>query len=257
MTEDRIDKALIRERFAKAIGTYDREASVQRHIAVQMCEMLGQAATSGTFSRVLEIGCGTGIYTGLICSIFNPEHLYINDICPEMEDIAGQASGGKAVFIHGDAETIHFPERLTLITSCSAIQWFYDLRAFFLKCRSSLNDGGMLAFSTFGENNLKEIRQITNAGLNYPGMQEIKTLLGETGFGILASTEENTEIWFSSPTEAVRHLKSTGVTATSAKKSWTKKTLESFAEKYSAAFGREDGKVPLTYHPIHIIANKN
>ena len=130
-------------------------------------EMYGENADCDSGA---EIGCGTGIYTGLICSIFNPEHLYINDICPEMEDIAGQASGGKAVFIHGDAETIRFPERLTLITSCSAIQWFYDLRAFFLKCHSSLNDGGMLAFSTFGDLQRKagRIRHWNHSRKNIP-----------------------------------------------------------------------------------------
>ena len=54
MTGDRIDKALIRERFAKAIGTYDREASVQRHIAVQMCEMLGSICIKTGYQLLKE-----------------------------------------------------------------------------------------------------------------------------------------------------------------------------------------------------------
>lgn len=259
MTNDTVDKDILRKRFAKAVITYDRQAAVQKDIARRMCEMLKLSASGDTFSKVFEAGCGTGIFTEMIDSIFHPDMLYINDICPEMGDEAGKKAKN-AVFICGDAETIDFPEGLTLITSCSAIQWFTDFDAFLSKCNEALADGGMLAFSTFGEDNLKEIKQFTGAGLNYMRLNDLEESLHDNGFNISVSKQEKTKIWFPSPVEVLRHLKETGVTATGrnkGKNTWTKGTLETFADEYRKTYGQKDGSVPVTYHPIYIISTKD
>ena len=78
-----MDKDLIRKRFSKASATYNREASAQKDIAGEMCALLEHIASRKDFSEVLEIGCGTGVYTGMIKSRFNPDKLYINDISVE------------------------------------------------------------------------------------------------------------------------------------------------------------------------------
>ena len=67
-----MDKDLIRKRFSKASATYNREASAQKAIAGEMCALLEHIASRKDFSEVLEIGCGTGVYTGMIKSRFNP-----------------------------------------------------------------------------------------------------------------------------------------------------------------------------------------
>lgn len=60
-------------------------------------------------------------------------------------------------FLPCDAETLDFPQGTDLITSCSTLQWFADTERFFARCHHFLSDGGILAFSTFGKKNMREI----------------------------------------------------------------------------------------------------
>lgn len=61
-----MNKQLIAERFSKAITTYPREANVQRQIADKMIHLLTEHISSPC-SKVIEFGCGTGIYS-VCCS---------------------------------------------------------------------------------------------------------------------------------------------------------------------------------------------
>lgn len=249
-----IDKDLVRRRFSKAAHTYDQEAAVLKDIATEMCRILHHAVGGHPVSRILEIGCGTGIYTSMIQKTLHPERLHINDISPEMGLIA-KSLVPNAAFICGDAETVRFPDNLDLITSCSAMQWLADLDTFLKKCHGSLAPGGLLVFSTFGKDNLTEIRSITGTGLDYPTLEELEKGLYAAGLSTTLSKQENIRIWFPSPLDAIRHLKKTGVTATG-KEFWSKGDLETFCKDFRDRYGREDGAVPVTYHPIFMAAKK-
>lgn len=61
-----MNKRLIAERFSKAITTYPKEANVQRQIAGKMIRLLTEHIPSPC-SKVIEFGCGTGIYS-VCCS---------------------------------------------------------------------------------------------------------------------------------------------------------------------------------------------
>ena len=106
-----MDKRLIAERFAKARGTYDREARVQQQVAEKMMRLVLQH--SGThpdrFRRIVEFGCGTGSYSAILLRTLKPDTLLLNDLCPEMEECvenlpsaggspqAGPSAGGTVV----------------------------------------------------------------------------------------------------------------------------------------------------------------
>ena len=221
-----MEKQLIAERFARARKTYDREARVQYKAAERMLRLL-QPHIKRTGLDILEVGCGTGIYSRLLRQEFQPSELWLNDLCPEMEQSLQDLLGQPHVhFLPGDAETLRMPPRIHVITSCSTLQWFSQPQQFFRQCQDILPPNGILAFSTFGPQNLQEIRTITGHGLHY------------------FTTHE----WG-------RHLKLTGVTGTE-KRIWTRTHLQAFAENYIRLFGQADGQVTLTYHPIYIIAQK-
>ena len=80
-----MDKALIRSRFAKASGSYLGQATVQRGIALRMADLIGQYVPAESHRRVLEIGCGTGLFTRAYLHRWHPERMLLNDLCPEME----------------------------------------------------------------------------------------------------------------------------------------------------------------------------
>ena len=239
-----------------------------------------------SFRHIAEFGCVTGCYSRLLLRTLQPETLLLNDLCPEMEECihdlltgggrlpcapqAGNASGvlydadvelygsspatTAVSFLPCDAETLDFPQGTDLITSCSTLQWFADTERFFARCHRFLSDGGILAFSTFGKKNMREIHTLTGHGLEYLSLDNLKVLLSPR-FEILYAEEEIVSLPFGTPLEVLRHLKQTGVTGTE-KRVWTRGRLQSFCDEYIRMCGNDDRSVSLTYHPIYVIARK-
>lgn len=249
-----MDKELIRQRFAKAAGTYCKKADAQRSIAEKMLSLTELHIPQEKHKRVLEIGCGTGMFTTMYLDRFSPEIMWINDICPEVESCFSEYLGHNFRFIPGDAENIDFPDRLNLIVSCSTIQWFEEPERFFKRCLPLLNENDYLAFSTFGKNNMRQVSEITGFSLEYRSIQELESSL-VTDYEIIHSEEETTDMYFNSPMDVLKHLKETGVTGIKSRK-WTKGMLSAFCSRYSENNTGTNGMVSLTYHPIYMILKK-
>lgn len=247
---------LITQRFTKAIGTYPHESTVQHQIAQRMTRLLKQHLPLSSYQQVVEFGCGTGTYSRLLLDTFRPKQMWINDICSEMQHSCSDllAHSSHTTFLPGDAESIPFPGETTLITSCSALQWFQHPGSFFQKCNQSLQPDGYLAFSTFGKENMKEIRHLTGHGLAYLTKEELTTRLAPL-YDLIHVEEETVTLTFATPMQVLYHLKQTGVTGTSSQ-TWTRSKLNLFCKEYQRLFATPEGNVSITYHPIYIIAKK-
>ena len=250
-----MDKQLIKKRFTKAQSTYSEEAVVQYTIALKMAALLGEFIKPAC-SSLLEIGCGTGLFSRLLLREMNFRKVVLNDICPDMrrrlEDILDERQ--EVSFQPGDAEICPFEGRWDVIASCSAIQWFTDTAAFFRRSCDMLSSRGYLGFSTFGSDNMKEISTLTGSGLPYHTLEELKQMLSPV-YKILYAVEEKVVLSFSSPVEVLYHLKRTGVTGIENRK-WTKGNLARFCQDYLKQFSAGDA-VTLTYHPVYVVAQKN
>jgi malonyl-ACP O-methyltransferase BioC len=249
-------KELIAQRFSKAGATYAQEASVQRLIADKMIYLLAQH-TRQAYSQVLEFGCGTGIYSRLLLHAYRPDMFTVNDLCDDMKHACDDLlHHHRTSFLSGDAEYIPFPGDQDLITSCSALQWFESPERFFRKCHTSLHQQGILAFSTFGEKNMQEVRSITGQGLPYRSLEELIRAL-RPRFELIHAEEESITLSFDHPMKVLYHLKQTGVNGLSSSSSpWTRGDLQVFCQQYIQQFSQAETAVPLTYHPIYIIAQK-
>ena len=117
--------------------------------------------------HILEIGCGTGLLTKLLSQRFPTSRFTLNDLCPAMCEMAAQNMAHDTNCMTGDAEQSDFPGKYSLITSAATIQWFSDLPRFLSRIEKSLDERGMMLFSTFGSDNLKELRHTTGIGLPY------------------------------------------------------------------------------------------
>lgn len=292
--ETLIDKTLVNHRFSRVVESYHREAVAQRQIAERLVELLQrEVGEVPVHPHLLEIGCGTGFLTRPLVACLQPGCLVLNDLCTEMsrcyDDWLSGSSGslsqwvpGEVHFLAGDAETLLFPGGQDLIVSCSVLQWFTAPETFFSRCARLLKPDGYLAFSTFGGDNLKEVTALTGAGLTYRSLEEWKTLLAPH-FEVVYAGEEHLTLTFDTPLEVLYHLKHTGVTAVR-REAWTPGDLRRFCSRYTEAFGipgdiasggraasersslenpvssanhaasgRPSG-VPLTYHPLYILA---
>lgn len=247
-----VDKALVAERFARAADTYDDAAEVQRRVARRLAALIREHAATPA-ERVLEVGCGTGCLSRLLRAALRPRRMVLNDMCPSMRERLGDVLGRGVEFVPGDAEAWPFGEGFDLVASSSAVQWFADPGAFFARCRRALDDGGCLAFSTYGPDNLRQIAGLTGAGLRRRSLEEWVALL-DGSWRIAAAGEERIDMAFDSPLDVLRHMQRTGVTGVRRHR-WSAGALRRFAAEYGRLHSR-DGRVLLTYHPIHVVAVK-
>ncbi|NUF29787.1 malonyl-ACP O-methyltransferase BioC [Acinetobacter oleivorans] len=245
-----LNKNLVAQRFAKAGQSYSEHAIVQKQICQNLTGLLKQFCPS-TMSRVFEIGCGSGNLTRLITASFQIEELILNDLYADVQQHFNHKENLK--WLIGDIETLEFPQQLDMIVSGSALQWMQDLPLLLKRGNEALVDQGWLCFSTFGSQNLREIKELTGQGLSYWSVENWNSALIQAGFEIFHLSESETQLYFDSPKAVLQHLKATGVTAT-AQHRWTKQTLQQFYQDYDR-FKHAEG-YSLTYHPIYCIARR-
>lgn len=205
------EKDTIRKRFARHLDGYEREASVQKTIAERLAGLAGRHIPAPP-AVISEAGCGTGFLTRELLSFFSPADYYLNDIVPEAVRLAAEKPNGGNVRFHcraGDAESVEFPCGTDLFAAGSVFQWFARPGEFLRKTAGNLSCGGYLLFNTFAPGNLREIRETTGMGLDYPSVGQLKAML-EPWFRAVEIREETIVQTFDAPTDVLQHLKKTG-----------------------------------------------
>lgn len=248
-----IDKREVERRFRRSMGSYEEQAVAQRRIAEWLADLTREHVEEVP-ARVLEIGCGTGLLTGMIGRRYPRAELWVNDLVEELCVGTAERYGIPADHcLPGDAEGIRFPEALDLVVSASTFQWFTDLAGMTRRLGACLRDGGLLVFSTFGERNMQEVRAVAGRGLAYPTLQETERLLAPC-FDVVYAGEDCHVMEFAEPLDVLRHLKRTGVNGTGGREAWTRGRLRAFADEYRRF--EVNGRVPLTYHPLYFVCRK-
>lgn len=238
------DKSLIVKRFSKSYEQYNQLAVVQQKIALQLSHAI-QKYIVKTPEIGVEIGSGTGFLTNELFAQFPYCQWLINDISEESRKYLPANTN----FVAQDAETLEFPNNLDILISASTAQWFNDLKGFIQRTHSSLADSGIVAISTFGTSNFKEITATTDNTLNYMTINELSACFD--GYEILETRIWEEVLTFATPLEVLHHIKATGLNAISGER-WTKSRLQEFCSDYLVKFGQ----ATLTFNPIIIIARK-
>ena len=260
VNHSKIDKSQVALRFAQAGQSYVEHAIVHKQIAQHLFDLTQQYCPElfkNAVENVLEIGCGSGNLSHLLLKNMQIDHLILNDLYPEIQQHF--QANFKTDYLIGDIEQLEFPQHLDLIASSSALQWVHNLDDIFQKAFDSLNPQACLAFSSFGEKNLQEIKALTGQGLDYLSLEHLQDKLLKNGFEILHISEQISHLNFDHPKQVLQHLKATGVTATASNFRWTKQSLHDFYQDYQQfLFSDEVGlqQYPLSYHPIYCIARR-
>lgn len=252
-----IETFQIARRFAQAGQSYDEHAVIQKKIAMNLMQLISQYLDVDHVDRVFEIGCGSGNLTKFFMEKIQTEKLSLNDLYLDVQQHFEEQD--RFEWCIGDAESIAFPIHQNLIMSSSALQWMHDLDGIFHKTAAALDLDGLFCFSTFGQNNLREIKALTKQGLDYYSCIEIQTKLEQHGFEVIHIAEHIELLNFKHPKHILQHLKATGVTATASKFRWTKASLDAFFQGYRqfiATDEQENLVYPLSYHPIYVITRR-
>lgn len=247
-------KEEIKNRFRRSMESYDAHAQVQKQVARRLAAMVNERVAA-TPDRVLEIGCGTGLFTDELKRLYPTARLVVNDLVEELcERTAARVGIPPEERLGGDIEQVSFTGLFDLIASASTLQWMADPGTLFRKLSDVLMPGGLLIFSTYGKYNLREIRLTTGGGLNYRSQEEIMALL-EPCFRVEEIAEEFRLMEFSDPFDILQHLKKTGVNVSGDPSIWTRGRVNAFIREYNRRFCL-DGKVTLTFHPLYLVCRK-
>jgi malonyl-CoA O-methyltransferase len=251
------DTTRVARAFRRGLPSYGHDARAQARIASRLGLMMQQAGITGP-ARALEFGCGTGFLTRRLIGDIRPEWLVLNDLLPESEDqlasiLAETGQAGR--FEAGPIQSLPLPENLDLIASASTIQWLEDLPGQILRLCDHLAPGGWLALSGFGPEQFHELSALgsTAQAPSYVSAQDLAASL-PPGMTPVAVTAHHIRLAFPDARAVLRHLRSTGVNA-QAGTPWSRKKLRDFEEAYRGKFGRGTA-LPLTYHPVYVVAKK-
>lgn len=251
-----VDKTMVGRRFGASADSYDRYAMAQHHIYTELERMMADRPRR-CWERVLEIGCGTSGLSKYIDERHDTRHWTLNDLDSRMVEYGAFAprSGIPPEYRLGDAESIDLGTGYDLIISASALQWMHDPERLVRQLWTKLRPGGLLLLSTFGPENLREVRRLTGRGLSYASMAEVSRWLH--GLATLEVHEELYTLTLATPRDVLLHLKRTGVTATSDSVGfWTADKLRTFYDEYSQLYSTPEG-VALSYHPIYMCAESS
>lgn len=250
------DTQAIAKRFDQAYHSYRTHAAVQADMARRLMASLVARSQRTHFGRVLEIGCGSGLLTDEFAKVCTADEMYLNDLYPQIHHNPkpAQLADAHYQYLIGDARELTLPDGLELIISGAVMQWMYPLDRLMDKLYQSLGAGGYVAISTFGPQNLWQIKHLTGQGLTYHSIDELSEILTQAGFETDMMMDYEQTLSFDTPMAVLRHLQQTGVTATASQFRWTKQRLQAFCRDY---YAMSDGQgVVLTYQPIIMIAHK-
>lgn len=252
------DKKLIERRFAAHFATYNQHAKVQGDICERLSEMVCDSVDilDTDDLRILEVGAGTGLLTSSLLPRFGGSKWFVNELSsdakPYLDGVFG-VSGATPTYLFGDAESMALPQQLDMVVSSSAVQWFDDVDSFIASL--SLKPGGVVAISTFGVDNFREIAYATQSdGLTYLEESHFVKLFDSLGYEVVSAVSYSKELLFDNPVEVLRHLRYTGVNSIRSV-SWSKGLMARFVERYVERYSCGPS-VKLTYNPLLIVAKK-
>ncbi|WP_027417691.1 malonyl-ACP O-methyltransferase BioC [Aneurinibacillus terranovensis] len=152
-----IDKQLLRKRFSEHAKTYDEYANVQKKMAKELIHSLSKKRCEEKIN-ILEIGCGTGYFTNLLCEAFPKARITAVDLAPGMIKMAKEKMNEERItFLCGDIEEMTLEGSYDFIVSNATFQWLNNLQTVIERLCQLLKRDGSLLFSTFGNKTFHEL----------------------------------------------------------------------------------------------------
>ncbi|MCK5902952.1 MAG: malonyl-ACP O-methyltransferase BioC [Cocleimonas sp.] len=260
-TQHHLDKAKVRKSFERAAQTYDASAILQREIANRLVERLDYIRLQP--ERVLDLGCGTGDITKKMLKRYPKAQIVALDLAFSMLKKTQQHGGWlrkKPLCICADAENLPLKNNsIDLLISNLMLQWSNNLVSVFNGFQQTLAPNGLLMFTTFGPDTLKEIRMSwekvddTPHTSQFIDLHDIGDALLQAGFSNPVMDMEIITMTYESVHAVMKDIKNIGASnATTGRKKGLmgKKQLAEFKAAYEL-FKDKEGLYPSTWEVIY------
>lgn len=265
MNEFEIDKKQVRQAFSRAAADYDAAAVMQREVCIRMLEKLDYIKLQP--ARLLDVGSGTGWGTRQLGERYPNADITALDIALGMLQHARGASGWwrklfqgrRERFLCADVEALPLASgSIDMVWSNLALQWCNDLPATFVELNRILGTGGLLMFSCFGVDTLKELRIAFRDvdGYNhlnrFVDMHDVGDMLVAAGFADPVMEMETITLTYEDARAVMQDLKRIGAhnaTAGRAPGMMGKTAWQRVIENYETL--RRHGRLPATFEIVY------
>jgi len=268
VSEYHINPQRVGQRFSRAVASYDEHAVLQREVAQRLIAHI--EFTRLKPKRILDIGCGTGYFTGLLRNRFKRAYIVALDLAESMTKAAKKKHAHrlpwqeKTQFATADALALPVPDAgFDLVCSNLTMQWVAKPEQMLAEMRRVLAPGGLMLFSTFGRRTLSELRQSLasikheHAGLVLP-FPDVTTL----GNSLMALPVElpvtDTDLFtltYPNAMALVRELKAWGASASAISNRpgglYGRNLLQGLNVAYNTAHQMEDGRIRATFEVLY------
>jgi malonyl-CoA O-methyltransferase len=268
-----VDKRRVRRSFEAAAGGYDAAAVLQDEICRRMLARLEYIKLEP--AAILDAGSGTGNALPGLAGRYPRARIFALDLAlamalrararrlrPALSTVEGWRSllaGGGVTVVCGDIEALPLAAaRTDLIWSNLALQWVNDPARVFAEFHRVLKPAGLVMFSTFGPDTLKELRAAYGGAdarahvHRFIDMHDIGDMLVRSGFADPVMDMENLTLTYAAVRDLMRDLKAIGAgnAARGRPAGLSGKALLAAVERNYETL-RRDGRLPATFEVVY------
>jgi len=262
-----IDKRLVRRRFERAASGYDAASALQREVGTRLVERLGLVRLQP--ARILDAGSGTGWLAAQVAQRYPKAGVVEVDLSLAMLRAGLRSANWRGRLFNlvrparrqpvcADIQQLPLaPASVELICSNLALSWVDRLEVALRELHRVLARGGLLMFTTFGPDTLKELRAVlAPAGAlavhPFADMHDVGDLLVRCGFADPVMDMERLTLTYPDLAALLAELRAAGgrTALTGRLQGLRGRAWRAGLEERYAAF-RMDGRVPATFEIVY------
>jgi malonyl-CoA O-methyltransferase len=270
-----LDPRGVRRAFGRAAASYDGAAALQHEVGRRLAERLDVVKLVP--STILDAGCGTGDALGELAARYPGARIVALDAAAPMvaaararwsrgrslfDRLLGPLKGNaqsQPAFVCGDATAMPLrAASVDLAWSNLMMQWVDEPTRAFAEFRRVLAVGGLLTFTTFGPDTLKELARAFAAVDGYThvsrfvDMHDLGDMLVHAGFADPVMDMEMITVTYPSPAALLAELKAIGATnqTRGRPRGLTGRGRKRALDDALAALAR-DGRIPASFEVVY------